>query len=124
MPVLIPVKKIAKHCNPFKGFPWEEGEVRKADVTKALKENRLVATPDGTDHAGRIAYLVLNEAFDAIEVDVGIPAIGYAPHWMVQDGNHRLAAAIYAKRESILASVAGQIDYASSLFGVDIAEDN
>lgn len=120
MPVKIFVKKLAKHCNPFKALLWEEGAVSRADVTKALKANRVVSTPDSTDHAGRIAYLVLNEALDAIVVDVGIPSLGFCPAWMILDGNHRLAAAIYAKRETILASVSGSVEHAKHLFGADI----
>jgi hypothetical protein len=85
----------------------------------ALESGRLVKEPGGADHAGRIAYLVVHEAVDAIEVDVGIPVLNYRPNWMVLDGNHRLAAAIFAGREVIRADVAGQLDYATELFDVD-----
>jgi hypothetical protein len=75
--------------------------------------------PGANDHAARIAFLVKNEACDPIDVDVGCPSLGFQIGWMVQDGNHRLAAAIYAGRPYILANVSGQMDYAKRLFGVD-----
>lgn len=58
----------------------------------------------------------------ALEIDVGVPALNYLPDWMVLDGNHRLAAAIYARRPTILAYVGGQLDYAQRLFGVECGE--
>jgi len=42
--------------------------------------------------------------------------------WPVQDGNHRLAAAIYSGRIHILGTVGGQLSYAESLFGIDCTE--
>ena len=91
-------------------------------VRRALREGRCECAPGGMDHAARIAYLVEQEALDAIEVDVGIPALRYFPRWMLLDGNHRLAAAIYAGRPLIMATVAGSLDYAKRLFGVDCEE--
>jgi len=88
-------------------------------VRLALADGRLVGVPGTDDHAGRIAFLVEHEAQDAIEVDVGVPVLNYWMTWMVTDGNHRLAAAIFLKREHILAGVAGQMDYAKRLFGVE-----
>lgn len=83
----------------------------------------MVDKPDGEDHAGRIAYLVRNRASDPISIDVGCPALGYwGPKWMVVDGNHRLAAAIYRGDLTISALVDGQLDWALELFGVDCSE--
>lgn len=82
-----------------------------------------MAMPDSEDHAGRIAYLVKNPASDPIWIDVGCPALGYwGPSWMVTDGNHRLAAAIYRGDETIAALVDGQLDHAFDLFGVNCEE--
>ena len=87
-----------------------------------MTAGRLVAKPGTDDHAGRIAYLVLYPASDAIEVDVGVPCLGYIPKWMLTDGNHRMAAAIFSGKDWISATVAGQLDYAKRLFGVDCLE--
>lgn len=121
MPVTLPVRRLARHCNPLTGKPWGV-RVSRRSVREALREGRLVAEPGTFDHAGRIAFLVVNEAVDAIDVDVGVPALGCHVRWLVQDGNHRLAAAIYAGRAGIRAMVGGQLDYARRLFGVNCEE--
>lgn len=118
MPVTINLKQLTRHCNPFLNSPWSV-IVTKADVKQALVERRLVALPNTDDHAGRIAYLVENEAKDAIEIDVGVPAHGCYVNWFIQDGNHRLAAAIIASRKTIQASVSGQMDYAEQVLGIN-----
>jgi hypothetical protein len=119
MPVLIPIKKLKKFCDPFTAMPWGL-RVTKKDVSRALSEIRMEAKPGTNDHAARIAWLVENEAKDAIEIDVGCPALGCHSGWMVTDGNHRLAAAIFANRTTISATIDGQIDYAESIFGVSL----
>jgi hypothetical protein len=66
--------------------------------------------------------MVVHPHKDAIEIDVGIPSMGCHIDWMVTDGNHRLAAAIYRRDEFIVAIVGGDLDYATELFGVDCME--
>lgn len=117
--VMLPVERLRAHCDPFLSCPWDNGPVTRELVKEALEAGRLVSQPGTSDHAGRIAYLVVNEASDPIEVDVGVPVLRYWPDWIVLDGNHRLAAAIYADRSHIMADVGGQMDYAEELFGVD-----
>jgi hypothetical protein len=121
MPVDIKVSRLARHCDPFRDCPWGI-RVTRLDVWKALLERRLVSVPGTMDHAGRIAFLVENPATDAIEVDVGAPELGFHVSWFLLDGNHRFAAALYARRETISASVGGSLAYAKQLFGVDCAE--
>ena len=119
MPILLPVHRLKRHCNPFGLIsPWGGARMTRAAVRRALAERRLVDQPGGDDHAGRIAFLVEHEAKDAIEVDVGVPALNCWVGWMVTDGNHRLAAAIFSGRPFIPATVGGQMDYAKRLFGV------
>ena len=61
-------------------------------------------------HVQRVAWLVVNGWDDAISVDVGVPSLGYYVEWLVVDGNHRLAAAIYRGDLGILTSPAGDMD--------------
>lgn len=72
-------------------------------------------------HNRRVAYLVVNPDPTAIEIEVGVPEIPgvleFGPRWFVQDGNHRLAAAIYRGDAYINAEVGGSVRYAESLFG-------
>lgn len=121
--VLVPVARLQAHCDPFESCPWDGPAVTREAVRDALELGHLVSQPGTEDHAGRIAYLVLHEATDPIEVDVGVPVLQYTPDWMVLDGNHRLAAAIFAGREFIRADVAGQLCHATELFGVDCEAD-
>ena len=45
-------------------------------------------------HVQQIAWLVSQQDFSPLDLDVGVPGLTYPQH-IVQDGNHRLAAAIY-----------------------------
>lgn len=69
-------------------------------------------------HAQRVAYLVQYGWDDPIEIDVGIPSLGYVPYPLI-DGHHRTCAAIIRGDKEIKAEVAGAVDYAKQLFGVD-----
>lgn len=123
MPAALPVSAVIAHCNPYgASAPWGV-PVAMADVELALTERRFAPEPGRDDHAARIAYLVENPATDPIAIDVGVPALGYwGPSWMITDGNHRLAAAIYRGDATISALVDGQMDHAFELFGVDCDE--
>ena len=121
MSVLIQTKLVSRQCNPFGNSPWGTCLTRKM-VTTALKDMRY-AEHGSEDHAARIAYLIKNEVEDAIDIDVGIPSMQCYPNWMIQDGNHRLAAAMYLKKPFILANVGGSISYAKEIFEVDISDD-
>jgi hypothetical protein len=69
-------------------------------------------------HAQRVAYLVQYGWNDPIELDVGIPSLGFVPYPLI-DGHHRTCAAIIRGDKEIKAEVAGAVDYAKQLFGVD-----
>ena len=114
------VEKIAAICNPYESTVWSSKVVRKKDVQMAITAGLLESAPycmaleddwDHQTHVQRIAWLVANGWSDPIEVDVGIPVLGFHVNWPVTDGNHRLAAAIYRGDERILASVSGQVSY-------------
>lgn len=126
MSTAIPVAAIKRVCNPFRSTPWTR-RVTRAMVAKQLEAGNFYARPlDGNPdvapelHAGRIAYFVKHGWKDAIGIDVGVPSMGCHVRWPVQDGNHRLAAAIYRDDKSILADVDGSVNYAAELLGVQI----
>lgn len=121
MSVPIPVRNIAKHCNPFRISPWGV-KITHAEVARAIAVSQYESSPHTTRHTERIAYLVQHPSIDAIEIDVGVPVLGYHVSWMVLDGSHRLAAAIFRGDRDIEACVSGQLDYAKKLFGVDCEE--
>ncbi len=123
MPVSIPIPRLLRHCHPFRSRPWGV-PVRPRDVWEALATGRLVAAPGGDDHAGRIAYLMIHPSQEPIEIDVGVPGLGCYVDWLVQDGNHRLAAAFMRREPSIMACVSGDLHYAHELFGIDCEEED
>lgn len=98
---------------------WGAGSINLADVEAAVQEQRFVADPFSPGfgswsydrHVERIAYLLHHGWTDAIEVDVGIPSLGFWIDWPIQEGNHRLLAALTRKDPFILASVAGEVDF-------------
>lgn len=89
-----------------------------AEVAQPVGANALAA-----DHIGRVRYLARCGWHDPIELDVGVPCLGYpGPSWPVTDGNHRLCAATLRSDEFITADVAGQVDHAAELLGVSESE--
>ncbi len=133
MPVLIPVKAITAHCHPYRTQPWAKGRrLTRNDVRLCLGRGIFEKTPwdevadtraaSGYDHNARVAYLIHNPTDDPIDIEVGVPSLRCYVSWIVQEGNHRLAAAIHAKRKEIWAIVGGDIDYAKELLGVDCTE--
>lgn len=127
MPVLLPTAKVLELCHPLHSSPWDAGRVSKKMVEEHIRKQWFWPSPVGHDatvqqHAGRIAFLVKNGWRDAIEIDVGIPSMGCYVDWPVLDGNHRLAAASLRRDDQILAIVAGDLDYALDLFGIECKE--
>lgn len=117
--VRISLDRLARLCNPLETSPWAT-PVSKEDVALALETERLVSTPlpgNEGDHAGRIAYLVLNPASDPIDLDMGVPEMGVEVDWPVVDGNHRLAAALFRGDAQIDVTWSGSSDHFEFLFG-------
>ena len=77
---------------------------------------------DRVYHIRRVAYLVVHGWQDPIELDVGVPSLGCNVSWIVQDGNHRLAAAFYRKDPTIRCGISGSVEYAAHLLGVPVEE--
>lgn len=59
-------------------------------------------------HTARIAWLVVHGWQTAIELDFGIPSLGYEWYPLL-DGHHRLAAAEFRGDKTIEASVSGAV---------------
>lgn len=102
-------------------------ESLKKRVFSEILEGQFRDCADYYRHAARVAYLVVygksyKKIQDAIEIDVGCPAFGHSTRWIVEDGNHRLAAAIYRNDRHIYANIQGQISHAEKLFRVKIKE--
>jgi hypothetical protein len=124
----IQVDIIRQLCDPFIDSPLN-CNMRRAFVQKCIDADLILEVPidsirvpksrAANIHASRIAYFCKNpEKIDAISLDVGVPVLGHSVDWIIVDGNHRFAAAIFMGIESLDAEISGQMDYAYHLLGI------
>lgn len=114
------VRALQEYSSPFSAWhelssPITEQEVLNAvnNKTYALVETPLCFNQDPCidvnqarqNHINKIAYFVVNEAIEPIHVEFGMFDEIY-----LNDGNHRLCAAIIKKLPSIKAELSGFID--------------
>lgn len=114
MVVTLDVKKFVEAYELATATAWGIAEIRKEEVETARKLKQwygAVRKREWTraEHLGRIAYLMEAGWTDAIEVDVGVPSMGFTPVCPVLDGNHRLLAAYFRGDIGITASTSGEI---------------
>lgn len=112
-------------CPIFEASIWPTDQVTVEMVTACLGENSLLSKPyapsvdsdawDSWDHARRIAFLIVNPSDDPIEIDVGVPSLGCHIEWIIDDGNHRFASAVFRKEKHIAARINGCVETANSL---------
>lgn len=116
----VPLNRVLALANPLRNWPWGCPRPSEAELQSLLLSAPLEDAPVRTDdpasrHIGRIRFLAQEGWSDAIELDVGVPVLGYpGPEWPVTDGNHRLAAASLRNDQTILIDVAGQLDHAAN----------
>ncbi len=111
--------------------PWYAGVTEKG-VALALATGNLRSAPiltvkmgwtePASVHEARIAWFVKHGWSDTIQLDVGVPSLGYCADWIVEDGNHRLAAAIYRGDKTINCGISGDLCYADELLGTQVSE--
>lgn len=125
MSVRIRIEKL-RDWSPFDNTVWIrlKKPITLSEVTVAIRKGRFNTDHSRNlrrkDHIERIAHLVVIPDPTPIVIDVGIPVLGAPNSWIVQDGNHRLAAAIYRCDETIEAEIYGQIGYAERLLDVKV----
>lgn len=117
-PQQLSIAKILKQwdADPFVQHVWEiETPITREEVGAAIFDQScetaaepVAADADRETHIRRVAYLAVHGWEDPIEVDLGIPSMNFLPDWPIQDGNHRLAAAIFRGDRSIMAEVSGE----------------
>lgn len=112
--------------NPFTCWPEVDKEISLQEIEDALSfgtEKWKDTTFDWKnptkhsrqDHVNKIAYFVRHPNNEPIDIDVGVPELGGHVGYIICDGNHRYAAAIYRKVEYIDAFISGSTDYAKEL---------
>lgn len=124
MPSRVPLQRVLDICDPRLLWPWGCPAPSGEALRHLLAHAPFVADPvegDATveQHIGRVRYLAKHGWCDPIEIDVGVPCLGYpGPSWPVTDGNHRLWAATIRRDRLVEVDVAGQVDHAGQLLGV------
>lgn len=125
---LISVDNLKEHCNPFNGC-WHDllNPIKKSEVRKCISNGTQILTDTSFSvlgpypknhrqrHIQKIAWFVVNGWTEPIHIDVGIPELGARNSYIVDDGNHRFAAAIYRKDKEIRSYISGSIGYAKSI---------
>lgn len=115
---------LSKLPSPYEAWPWDGGvqekPLRRAEVSKVLKEGRLCEAPhhvwgdtsilDAGNlrllHVARVAYLVKNPDLLPLEIEVYPSAHG---DFTLNDGYHRVAAALFRKETEIRAEISGYV---------------
>jgi hypothetical protein len=131
---VLPVKRLIKMCDPLACWSEQPRPITHEEVNACLaaQNEALVETPlwtqilfgkssvtaeeNRTRHIQKIAYFVRHGFDDPISIDVGIPELGgHGPEHLVDDGNHRLAAAAIRGDRVICVRVGGSVKHAQSM---------
>ena len=118
--VKIDLKKLSQIWNPFESKIWIKVNkpITREEISHAIEikdfldvgfQKKMYLIWDEStreEHIQRIAWLVenYNENYP-LDIDFGVPSLG--GEFTMEDGNHRLAAAIYLNKPYILANVCG-----------------
>ena len=124
-----------RRYNPLDRKFWIDQVVSTDQVIAALIEGRLLDRPVGLHddreyqdpqaHAARVAFFVQHGLSDQdfLEIDVGVPELNCFVREPVQDGNHRLAAALIRGDEWVACSIGGSETLIRKLFGRAVARE-
>lgn len=118
-PYWILTRSVARYLNPFLDDCWALGApVTRAQVRRCIASGRLEARRNCMAQrrvnqqeacedydAARIAYFVVNGIPDPIDLEIMGP-----DDIRIDEGCHRLAAAIFRKDEFVMASYGGYVD--------------
>lgn len=129
----IPIDRLLEITDPIAEPPWHDGpDVSRDGVLSAISEGRLEKRPYSSDllsvcrrewnsrrHEERIAWLVLNPSAYPIEVEIDqYGGVG------IDDGMHRLFAAVVRGERAAFIQLGGYIDYAPETIGVVCHTEN
>jgi len=108
-PIRVSVVNLVKRCPTHLMCMWLglDSPLSVSEIRRARPNRPGTGCLTRAENAGRIRWFVDNGWSDPIEIDVGIPGERDVD-WPVRDGNHRLAAAILLRHESILAKCDGE----------------
>lgn len=123
------VDSLQEICPIFQNNPWIGTNVTQDMVLQALANNDLQSShydPVSSDwtssqHAARIAYLVQHPSMEPIHLNFE-PDYRSFTDWPIEDGNHRLAAAIVLGWETINTCIRGDLEVASQALSQDLSD--
>lgn len=103
------VAKIREKCDPFVNCCWADidSPITINEVSNCNLADTLDSPSPRQRHIDIIAKFVHCGWDNPIEIDVGVPSLGFSPSWIILDGNHRFAAAIVRKDKIIAVSASG-----------------
>lgn len=121
------VSTVASITDPTIDWPWEAPAIsgreawlceldRVEPISDYLDPAHMIYTKP---HIGRVKHFIEHGWSDPISIDVG-----FVQHddiwWPIEDGNHRLCAAVLREDEWIEVEVAGDLDYANSVLSPQV----
>lgn len=114
--------------SPF-GVWGHDPRTMRAEVKKCIAEGVYETVPYSTHwfyteltrHAARIAYLYTQQ-IEPLELDVGIPSLGYWPEHLLTDGNHRFCAALLRGDVTVPVIFSGSVEEFEQLFDIVVEE--
>ena len=125
----IPLKALLEYCDPTLDDPWGCGRISKDDVLDCIEFGKPIAKMPDYDrelfdsygyNVARIAHFLdsgwedTDADYEPITVDIGLA--GYAPNYIIVDGNHRVAAAKFRKDLTIRVEIIGDMRKAEAVF--------
>ena len=129
----IPLARLRTLCNPWSSWAELDRPITQKEVRACIQEGgaELVETPLWTElvfgrtqvtpeqnrrlHIQKIAWFVQHGFEEPISLEVGCQGLGVLPGHLIEDGNHRFAAALMRKDPVIRARVGGGVTDAQEL---------
>jgi hypothetical protein len=113
----ISVAVLAAYCSPFERVCWHldlDSPITKNEVHHVL-EGGTLEDKERHSHIQGIVHYIRQGWTQPLALDVGDPDRGSTSYWIVEDGNHRLAAALYMGLKTVQVSLRGSLRQARYL---------
>lgn len=116
----VPLASLLRYVNPFVTPPWECGPFTIDDVKRAIVKEDLQPLPTPSwhardEHIARVAYLAV-EGWD----NRFSPVLDVDAFWPIDDGNHRVCAAVVRGDEYIEMIIVGSLKNTEELLGISL----
>jgi hypothetical protein len=127
------LSKLLAVSNPVTNPPWPFLSVVEAVDFKKLVQHVIISGEERRDpvdegtrdmfvHAERIAYFFHKGWDGKVIIDVGCPELPNLSDWIIDDGNHRVYAAVLRGDTLVEIGFSGDIDYGAELLKVNARE--